>query len=146
VVQLAALDPIHERPSLVWAATVDHVLDRLPDEGRRQPVGLADLMQSLPHLGMDHQQPPDHQDNITNALCGGPSRSRTAPHGGNLRDRGAPTGRLPVGARGLPPGEAWMLNGSIHASGELAHQDTVLAYLQLVLRQAAEEFPAALAE
>ncbi len=39
-----------------------------------------------------------------------------------------------------------MLNGSVHAIGELDHQDTVLAYLQLVLRQAAEEFPAALAE
>jgi hypothetical protein len=39
-----------------------------------------------------------------------------------------------------------MLNGSMHAFGELAHKDTVLAYLQLVLRQAAEEFPAALAE
>jgi hypothetical protein len=46
----------------------------------------------------------------------------------------------------LPPGEARMLNGSMHAFGELAHKDTVLAYLQLVLRQAAEEFPAALAE
>ena len=39
-----------------------------------------------------------------------------------------------------------MLNGSMHAIGELAYQDTVLAYLRLVLRQTAEEFPAALAE
>lgn len=57
-----------------------------------------------------------------------------------------PPGACRVGARGLPPGEAWMLNGSIHAFGKLAHQDTVLAYLQLVFRQPAEEFPAALAE
>jgi hypothetical protein len=27
----------------------------------------------------------------------------------------------------LPPGEARMLNGSMHAFGELAHKDTVLA-------------------
>jgi hypothetical protein len=57
-----------------------------------------------------------------------------------------PPGACPVGARGLPPCEARMLNGSIHAFGELAYQDTVPSYLQLVLRQAAEEFPAALAE
>jgi hypothetical protein len=91
-------------------------------------------MQPLPHLGMDHQQPPDHQDNITNVLCRWPPRSWTAPHGCNLRDRV------------LLPGEARMLNGSMHAFGELAHKDTVLAYLQLVLRQAAGEFSAALAE
>jgi hypothetical protein len=75
VVQPAALDSIHERPSLVRTETVDHVLDRLSYEGRRRPVSLADLMQPLPHLGMDHQQPPDHQVNITNALCRWPPDS-----------------------------------------------------------------------
>jgi len=38
---------IHEWPALVWTATVDHVLDRLSDEGRRQLVSLADLMQPV---------------------------------------------------------------------------------------------------
>ncbi|MGH8573941.1 MAG: hypothetical protein ACREX8_15410 [Gammaproteobacteria bacterium] len=51
-----------------------------------------------------------------------------------------------MGARGRPPYEARMLYGSMHAIGELAHQYTVLTYLQLVLRKAAEQFPAALAE
>jgi hypothetical protein len=53
-------------------------------------------------------------------------------------DRGAPDrGACPVRARGLPPSEARLLNGSTLALGSLSKQDTVLAYLQLVLRQAA---------
>ncbi|MGH3786220.1 MAG: hypothetical protein ACRDRG_06625 [Pseudonocardiaceae bacterium] len=57
----------------------------------------------------------------------------------SMVDRGAPDrGACPVRAGGLPPCEARILNGSTHAIAEPAQPGhTVLAYLQLVLRQAA---------
>src|SRR5262249_24035065 len=65
----------------------------------------------------------------------GPPRSRTTPHGRGVRDCGTPA----LGARGLLPCEADAQRQHAHHR-RLAHKDTALAYLQLVLRRAAEEF------
>jgi hypothetical protein len=67
-VQSAALDPVDKRAALVGTPAVDDVLERLADERGSLPVGLADLVQPLQYLRVDHQQPAATKPNITNSL------------------------------------------------------------------------------
>jgi hypothetical protein len=56
-VQPAAGDPVDQWASLVWAATVDHVLDRLSDERGGLAIDFPDLVQPVPDVGVEYQRP-----------------------------------------------------------------------------------------